>query len=90
MSVSPISCLIKFFLFLIRSHIGFIRDCGVVLKLERFFHLSGRSFGYLSLVLLLSVYSGKVLPEGGLPRYPKRGFEVNAIQSESSIDMRLL
>ena len=30
---------------MIRSHIGSTRDCEVVLKLERFSHLSGRSFG---------------------------------------------
>ena len=33
------------FTFLIRSHIGSIRKCGVVVKLERFSNLSGRSFG---------------------------------------------
>ena len=30
---------------MIRSHIGSIQECGMVLKLERFSHLSGRSFG---------------------------------------------
>ena len=46
---------------LIRSHIGSIRNCGVVLKIEEFSHLSSRSFGldspiglgYLSLMLSL-------------------------------------
>ena len=40
---------------MIRSHIGFIKGCEVVLKLVRFFNLSGRSFGlgYLSLILSL-------------------------------------
>ena len=41
---------------MIRSHIGFTQECGVVFKLERFSHLSNRSFalgspirfGYLS------------------------------------------
>ena len=44
---------------MIRSHIGSTQECEVVLKLERFSHLSGWSFGlgssiglgYLSLVL---------------------------------------
>ena len=42
---------------MIRSHIGFIRGCEVVLKLERFFNLSDRSFGlgFLSLILSLRV-----------------------------------
>ena len=48
---------------MIRSHIGSTKECGVVLKLERFSHLSGQSFGLgsligleaLSLVLLLRV-----------------------------------
>ena len=47
----------------VRSHIGSIRDCGVVLKVERFSHLLDRSFGlgsfimlgYLSLVFSLRV-----------------------------------
>ena len=30
---------------MIQSHIGSTQECGVVLKLERFSHLSGRSFG---------------------------------------------
>ena len=30
---------------MIRSHIGSTRDCGMVLKIERFSHLSNRSFG---------------------------------------------
>ena len=30
---------------MIRSHVGFTQECGVVLKLERFSHLSGQSFG---------------------------------------------
>ena len=30
---------------MIQSHIGYTQECGVVLKLERFSHLSGRSFG---------------------------------------------
>ena len=46
---------------MIRSHIGSIQECGVVLKLERFSHLLDRSFGLdspigleaLSWVLLL-------------------------------------
>ena len=46
---------------MIQSHIGSTRDCGVGLKLERFSHLSDRSFGlgspirlgYLSLVISL-------------------------------------
>ena len=40
---------------MIRSHIGSIKGCEVVLKLVRFFNLSGRSFGlgYLSLILSL-------------------------------------
>ena len=46
---------------MIRSHIGSKLECGVVLKFERFSHLSGRSFGLgypirheaLSLVLSL-------------------------------------
>ena len=29
---------------MIQSHINFTQECGVVPKLERFFHLSGRSF----------------------------------------------
>ena len=48
---------------MIWSHIGSIRNCGVVLKLDRFFHLSDWSFGlnslielgYLSLVLSFRV-----------------------------------
>ena len=44
---------------LIRSHIGFTQECGVVLKLDEFSYLIGSSFGfgssigleYLSLVL---------------------------------------
>ena len=48
---------------MIRFHISSIRNYGVVLKLERFSHLSDRSFGlgfpiglrYLSLVLSLKV-----------------------------------
>ena len=48
---------------MIRSHIDFTQECGVVLKLERFSYLSGRSFGLdsstrlkaLLLVLLLRV-----------------------------------
>ena len=46
---------------MIRSHIGLIQECGVVLKVERFTHLLGLSFGsgfsigleVLSLVLSL-------------------------------------
>ena len=46
---------------IIRSHINFTRDCGMVLRFERFSHLSGQSFwlgfsiglGYLSLMFLL-------------------------------------
>ena len=46
---------------LIRSYISSTRNCGVVVKLERFSHLAGQSFrfgssislGYLSLVLSL-------------------------------------
>ena len=30
---------------MIQSHISSITNCEVVLKLERFFHLSGQSFG---------------------------------------------
>ena len=30
---------------MIQSHIGSTQECGVVLKLERFSHLSGRFFG---------------------------------------------
>ena len=30
---------------MIRFHIGSIRDCEVILKLKRFSHLLGRSFG---------------------------------------------
>ena len=33
---------------MIRSHIGSTQECGVVLKLERFSHLLGRSFGLSS------------------------------------------
>ena len=33
---------------MIRFHIGFIQEYGMVLKLERFFHLLGRSFGLSS------------------------------------------
>ena len=48
---------------MIRSYIGSTQKCGVVLKLERFSHLSARSFGLgssirleaLSLVLSLGV-----------------------------------
>ena len=29
---------------MIQSHIGYTQECGVVLKLERFSHLSNRSF----------------------------------------------
>ena len=47
----------------IRSHIGSTKECGMVLKLERFSNLSGRSFGLgspigleaLSLMLSLRV-----------------------------------
>ena len=35
---------------MIQFHIGSTRDCKVVLKLKRFFHLSGRSFGLDSLI----------------------------------------
>ena len=46
---------------MIHSQIGSTRDCGMILKLEKFSHLSSRSFGlsfpirfgYLSLVLSL-------------------------------------
>ena len=31
---------------MIRFHIGSTRDCEVVLKVKRFSHLSGRSFGF--------------------------------------------
>ena len=60
---------------MIRSHIGFIRNCRVVFKLEMFSHISGQSFGLssfirlvcLSLVLSLEpVHSGKGLL--GTPR----------------------
>ena len=48
---------------MIRSHIGSTQEYGVVIKLEKFFHLSGRSFGLgspiglevLSLMLSLRV-----------------------------------
>ena len=48
---------------MIQSHISSTQKCGVILKLERFSHLSGRSFGLsfpigfeaLSLVLSLRV-----------------------------------
>ena len=48
---------------MVRSDIGSTQECEVVLKLERFSHLSGRSFGLdssiglevLSLMLLLRV-----------------------------------
>ena len=35
---------------MIRSHIGSTKYCGVILKLERFSHLSDRSFGLGSLI----------------------------------------
>ena len=46
---------------MIRFYIGFIQECGMIFKLEKFFHLLGRSFGLgspiglkvLSLVLSL-------------------------------------
>ena len=44
---------------MIRSHIDSTQVCGVVLKLERFFHLSGQSFelGYsIGLKALLLVF----------------------------------
>ena len=41
-------------------------------------------------MLSLSVHSEKGLPGRGLPRYPKRGFGVKAIQSELFVDIRLL
>ena len=37
---------------MIRSHIGSTKDCGVVLKLVRFFHLSDQSFGLSSPIRL--------------------------------------
>ena len=37
---------------MIRSHIGFTQERGVVLKLERFSHLSGQSFRLGSLIRL--------------------------------------
>ena len=49
---------------MIRSHIGSIQECGVVLKLKRFFHLSGRSFwlgssiGLKALSFVLSLRAG--------------------------------
>ena len=35
---------------MIRPYIGFTQECGMVFKLERFFHLSGRYFGLGSLI----------------------------------------
>ena len=37
---------------MIRSNINSTQECGVVLKLKRFSHLSGRSFGLGSLSML--------------------------------------
>ena len=48
---------------MIRSHIGFTQECGVVLKLERFFHLLSRSFGLSSQIGLEALsdhYPGKI------------------------------
>ena len=59
---------------MIRSYINSIRNCGMVLKLERFSHLSGRPFalgspiglGYLSLMIHRElVHRGKGLPGEG-------------------------
>ena len=44
---------------MIRSHICFIQKCGMVLKLDRFFHLSGQSFG-LSFLIGLETLSGSL------------------------------
>ena len=41
---------------MIRSHIGSTRNCGVVFKFEKFSHLSDRSFGLSSLLLVLGTY----------------------------------
>ena len=52
---------------IIRSHIGFTQKCGVVLKLERFSHLSGQSFGLsflIGLEALLLVLSLRVSVAG--------------------------
>ena len=61
---------------MIRSQVGSTRDCGVILKLERFSHLSVWSFGlgsfigleYLSLVLSLRASAWREMSEN----YPKR------------------
>ena len=37
---------------MIGSHIGSIRNCGMLLKLERFSNLSGQSFGFDSPIRL--------------------------------------
>ena len=40
---------------MIRSHISSTQECGVILKLERFSHLSGQSFGLGSLIGLEAI-----------------------------------
>ena len=75
---------------LIRFHIGSTQECGVVLKLERLFHLLGWSFGLgspigleaLSLVILLraGTYRERATWKRAT-RYPKSGSGVTASQS---------
>ena len=45
---------------MIRSHIGSTQECGIVLKLERFSHLSGRSFG-LGSPVVFEALSGRFM-----------------------------
>ena len=80
---------------MIRSHIGSTQECGVVLKLERFSHLSGLSFGLGPLIRLkalsfmLSLRANTYWERATwkrATRCPKSGSGVNANQSVSHLE----
>ena len=52
---------------MIRSHIGSTQEYRVILKLEKFSHLLGRSFGLGSLIGLEALSNGKLCFFGFFP-----------------------
>ena len=80
---------------MIRFHIGFTQKCGVVLKLERFSHLIGLSFGLSSLIELkalsfvLSLRANTYWKRATWKKAtlcPKGGSRVNSSQSVSHLE----